>query len=189
MKLIVGLGNPGEKYQHTRHNLGFFVVDRLAQQNQIVISRQHCDALIGEWSVNGEQVVLAKPQTFMNRSGTAVKGVLEKYHGTSEDLWVVYDDLDLPFGRIRIRTHGSAGGHRGIASILENLAGAPFGRIRVGIGRPPMGMDAAPFVLDSFSIEEKNRLGAILDRTAAAVGCLLQDGAQRAMEHYNRADG
>jgi len=189
VKLIVGLGNPGKKYQHTRHNLGFLVIDRLAQQNHIALSKKFCDALIGEWSIGGENVILAKPQTFMNRSGTAVKAMLRKYRGGSEDLLIVYDDLDLPFGRIRIRTQGSAGGHRGVESIMETLAAAPFCRIRVGVGRPPGGMDAVDYVLEAFDAGEAGALSEILDRAAAAVECLLRDGVQRAMELYNRANG
>ena len=189
MKFIVGLGNPGKKYQHTRHNLGFLVIDRLAQQNHIALSKKFRDALIGEWNIDGEQVILAKPQTFMNRSGTAVKWLLGEYRGGSENLSVVYDDLDLPFGRIRIRTQGSAGGHRGVESIMENLAAAPFCRIRVGIGRPPSGKDAVDYVLEGFDAGEVGALSAILDRAAAAVECLLRNGVQRAMELYNRADG
>ncbi len=189
MKLIVGLGNPGKKYQHTRHNLGFLVIDRLAQRHRIAVSQKLCNALIGEWSIDGEKVILAKPQTFMNRSGAAVKAMFREYRGDSEDLLVIYDDLDLPFGRIRIRTQGSAGGHRGIVSILENLAGAPFCRIRVGVGRPPDGMDAADYVLESFDAGEAGALSEILDRAAAAVECLLRDGVKRAMELYNRANG
>ena len=189
MKLIVGLGNPGKKYQHTRHNFGFLVIDRLAKQNHIALSKKSCDALIGEWNSGGEKVILAKPQTFMNRSGTAVKGLLREYHGGSEDLLVIYDDLDLPFGRIRIRTQGSAGGHRGVVSIMESLAGAPFCRIRMGVGRPPGGMDAADYVLEAFDVGEVGALGAVLDRAEAAVECLLRDGVKRAMELYNRANG
>lgn len=188
MKLIVGLGNPGKKYQHTRHNLGFLVIDRLAQQNHIAVSKKLSDAVIGEWITDGEKVVLAKPQTFMNRSGTSVKGLLREYHGGAEDLLVIYDDLDLPFGRIRIRTQGSAGGHRGIVSIMEHLAGSPFCRIRVGVGRPPGAIDAADYVLDSFDAGEAGALSEILDRATAAVECLLRDGVRRAMELYNRAN-
>jgi peptidyl-tRNA hydrolase, PTH1 family len=189
VKFIVGLGNPGKKYQHTRHNVGFQVIDRLARQNHIAVSKKHCNALIGEWSSNGEKIILAKPQTFMNRSGAAVKAMLREYRGGSEDMTVVYDDLDLPFGRIRIRTQGSAGGHRGMVSIMENLAGAPFCRIRIGVGRPPDGMDAADYVLEAFDAGEVGALDEILDRAATAVACLLRDGVKRAMELYNRANG
>ena len=186
MKLIVGLGNPGKKYQGTRHNLGFLVIDRLAQQNHIAISKRLCDALIGEWLSRGETIVFAKPQTFMNRSGVAVREILADYRGTADDLVVVYDDLDLPLGRIRIRPQGSAGGHRGILSIQEHLAGALFCRVRVGIGRPPEGMDAVDYVLEPFSAGERDGLGDIIERAAASLECILTDGVERAMGQFNR---
>ena len=186
MKLIVGLGNPGKKHQGTRHNLGFLVIDRLAHQNHIAIGKKFCDSLIGKWFRSDETIFLAKPQTFMNRSGEAVKGLLDVYRGTADDVVVVYDDLDLPFGRIRIRPQGSAGGHRGILSIQEHLAGALFCRVRVGIGRPPEGMDAVDYVLEPFSAAERDGLGEIIDRAAASVECILTDGVERAMGRFNR---
>ncbi len=187
MKLIVGLGNPGKRYERTRHNLGFLVVDRLAHQHRIEVKKKLCDALVGEWRDDGERIVLAKPQTFMNRSGLAVKALLHEFCGTAEDLLAVYDDLDLPLGRIRIRAKGSAAGHRGILSILENLGGAPFSRVRIGIGRPPEGVDPADYVLSPFDSEEAAELDKIVGRAGEAVDCFLRDGAQRAMEIYNRA--
>jgi peptidyl-tRNA hydrolase, PTH1 family len=187
VKLIVGLGNPGKRYERTRHNLGFFVIDRLADQNDVAVKKRLCGALVGDWCFGGEQIILAKPQTFMNRSGVAVDGLLRAYGGTAEDLMVVYDDLDLAFGRIRIRTGGSAAGHRGVQSILESLTGAPFYRIRVGIGRPPAGIDAVDYVLEPFDSDEMSELNEILDRAAESVVCLLRHGPQRAMELYNRA--
>jgi peptidyl-tRNA hydrolase, PTH1 family len=187
MKLIVGLGNPGKKYQRTRHNLGFLIIDRLANQHHVAVTKKLCGALVGDWSLGGEQIVLAKPQTFVNRSGAAVEGLLREYRGTADDLVVVYDDLDLSFGRIRIRAGGSAAGHRGILSILESLAGASFYRIRVGIGRPPDGVDAADYVLEPFTGEEVEELKMVVDRAAESVVCFLDNGPRRAMELYNRA--
>jgi PTH1 family peptidyl-tRNA hydrolase len=187
LKLIVGLGNPGKRYERSRHNVGFFVIDRLADQHDVAVTTRLCGALVGGWCFGGEQIIVAKPQTFMNRSGTAVDGLLREYDGTAEDLMVVYDDLDLAFGRIRIRTGGSAAGHRGVLSILESLTGASFCRIRVGIGRPPAGIDAVDYVLESFSSDEISELNEILDRTAESIVCLLRHGPQRAMELYNRA--
>jgi peptidyl-tRNA hydrolase, PTH1 family len=186
VKLIVGLGNPGKRYERTRHNLGFLVVDRLAQQHRIDVKKKLCDALVGDWRDDGERIVLAKPQTFMNRSGLAVKGLLHEYCGTAGDLLVAYDDLDLPLGRIRIRAKGSAAGHRGILSILENLGGAPFSRLRVGIGRPPEGVDPADYVLSPFSSEQVAERDTVVGRAAEALECFLRDGPQRAMEVYNR---
>ncbi len=185
MKLVVGLGNPGKKYERTRHNVGFLIIDRIASQNQIKVRSRRCDALVGEWSSHGEKIVLAKPQTYMNRSGDAVRALMRSFRLTPEDLVVVYDDLDLPFGRIRIRTKGSAGGHRGIASIMESVAGAPFCRLRVGIGRPPEGMDSADYVLEPFSPQESSELEDVLSRAVEALICLLREGHQKAMAQFN----
>ena len=187
MKLVVGLGNPGKKYQRTRHNLGYFVIDQLARQQNISIDRNLCNALIGEGLSDGEKLILAKPQTFMNRSGIAVHALLGEFAGSAEDLLVVYDDLDLPFGRIRIRPSGSAGGHRGMVSIMESLAGAPFSRVRVGIGRPSQGMDTVDYVLEPFTAAEVSELPEQIVRVAAAIEAVLKDGIERAMEIFNRA--
>jgi len=187
VKLVVGLGNPGEKYQSTRHNLGFLVIDQLARQKNISIDRNICNALIGEGLNNGEKLILAKPQTFMNRSGIAVHALLNEFFGSAVDLMVVYDDLDLPFGRIRIRPSGSAGGHRGIVSITESLAGAAFSRVRVGISRPPQGMDTVDYVLEPFTAAEVSELPEQIVRVAAAIEAVLKDGIERAMEIFNRA--
>ena len=188
MKLVVGLGNPGERYQDTRHNLGFLVVERLARQYGIAVERKVCDALVGETLCNDTNVLIAKPQTFMNRSGVVVKRLLDEFGGTANDLVIVYDDLDLPFGRIRIRTHGSDGGHRGILSIAESLADELFYRVRLGIGRPPEGKAAVDYVLEPFNADETGLLSEHIGRASAAVDCLLRDGAQRAMEVFNRAE-
>jgi PTH1 family peptidyl-tRNA hydrolase len=187
VKLIVGLGNPGKKYERTRHNVGFFVVDRLAQRNGLKLTERLGDALIADWRIDDERIVLVKPQTFMNRSGTAVRDLLYEFHGSAEDLIVVYDDLDLPLGRIRLRAQGSAGGHRGMLSILEHLTGAGFFRVRVGIGRPPEGVDPADFVLSQFNDQESSDVERAVERAAQAVESLLQDGPIHAMELYNRA--
>jgi peptidyl-tRNA hydrolase, PTH1 family len=188
MKLIVGLGNPGKQYQGTRHNLGFLVVDRLAVQNRIAMIEGPCDSIVGEGSCEGARVVLAKPQTFMNLSGAAVECLIETYHGSTGDLVVLYDDLDLPFGRLRIRPRGGAGGHRGVLSISERLAGAPFYRVRVGIGRPPEGMETVDYVLERFGSQELSELDRIVDRAAESVVALLRDGPERAMACYNQPE-
>jgi peptidyl-tRNA hydrolase, PTH1 family len=188
MKLIVGLGNPGKRYERTRHNLGFLVVDRLAAQKDIALSRELCDSWVGETAYGTEQVVLIKPQTFMNRSGAAVDCVIREYHGSADDLLVIYDDLDLPFGRIRIRLRGSSGGHRGVQSILEQMPDAPFYRVRIGIGRPPTEMEPADYVLQPFGAEELSELNEVVDRAAESVVCLVQDGPRQAMARYNQAN-
>ena len=187
MKLVVGLGNPGRKYERTRHNLGFLIVDRIATENEVTVRKKLCDALVGEGLSDGEKVLLAKPQTYMNRSGEAVQCLARKFGAAPEDLVVIYDDLDLPFGRIRIRPRGSAGGHRGVLSIIEKMAGAPFYRVRVGIGRPPENMNAEDYVLEPFSALEMSDLNGVVSRAAEAVSALLKEGGQRAMEQFNRA--
>jgi PTH1 family peptidyl-tRNA hydrolase len=189
MKLIVGLGNPGKRYEATRHNLGFLVIDRLAAQTGIALVQELCEAITGEGYWDAEKVVLAKPQTFMNRSGSAVCCLLNEKQGGVADLVVIYDDLDLPFGRMRIRTSGSAGGHRGMSSILESTGAESFQRIRLGIGRPPPGVDAVDYVLGPFDDVERPELDQIVNRAAESVKCLVKDGADRAMACYNRLPG
>ena len=188
MKLIVGLGNPGRKYDRTRHNIGFRVVDDIAQKNGVAVKKRSCDSLVGELINVGEPVLLAKPQTYMNLSGPAVKALLKSTRSSPENLVVIYDELDLPFGRIRVRQKGSAAGHRGAMSIMETLAGAPFYRVRVGIGRPPQGVEPADFVLQPFSPDEVEQLDAVVARAANAALCILQEGGDRAMEKFNRVD-
>ena len=187
MKLVVGLGNPGKKYERARHNLGFLVVDHIAQQNRVTIKKKLCNALVAECVNQGERILLVKPQTYMNRSGESVKALLERFRATPGDLIVIYDDLDLEFGRLRIRPGGGAGGHRGVLSIMESLAGAKFYRVRVGIGRPSSGVDAVDFVLEPFSSTEVEQLDDLVSRASEAVVSLLQEGEQRAMEQFNRA--
>lgn len=170
-----------------RHNIGFLVIDRLAQQHHIALDQHRCDALLGLGKSHEEPLLLAKPETFMNRSGVAVAALLQQYGVTAADLVVIYDDLDLPLGRIRIRTKGSAGGHRGVSSIIEHLGGVPFNRIRIGIGRPPEGTVVIDYVLASFGAAEMVDLSTAIERSAAALGCLIHEGAAAAMAVYNRA--
>jgi PTH1 family peptidyl-tRNA hydrolase len=186
VKLVVGLGNPGQKYERTRHNLGFWIVDHIADRAGTTVKQELCHSLVGEFSSDGQRVLLAKPQTYMNRSGAAVKALLGHFESTAENLVVVYDDLDLPFGRIRIRPEGGAGGHRGMLSIIETLEGARFYRVRVGIGRPPEGVDPADFVLEPFASDEAERVAELVSRVSQSVVFLLREGGQRAMEEFNR---
>lgn len=186
MKLVVGLGNPGAKYRNTRHNIGFLIVDHIAAEEKVKFKRKLCDAWIGEWSGDGEPVLLVKPQTYMNRSGECVKELLGEFGASASDLVVIHDDLDLPFGRIRVRPAGGAGGHRGVLSIMESMDDARFCRVRIGIGRPPDGTDPTDFVLEPFSPEELGQLNEVISRAAAAVTTLLRDGIQKAMEQFNR---
>jgi PTH1 family peptidyl-tRNA hydrolase len=188
VKIVVGLGNPGSKYDDTRHNIGFRFIDRLARQQGIALDRHQCDALTGQGKINESPLLLAKPQTFMNRSGVAVAALLQSHGVTAADLVVVYDDLDLPFGRIRIRTNGSAGGHLGVSSIIEHLGAVEFCRIRLGIGRPPDGADVIDYVLAPFAEAQIGELSKVVDRATEALCCLVHQGVAAAMGIYNRAD-
>lgn len=188
VKVVLGLGNPGRKYARTRHNLGFVVVDRIAAENRVAVQKKKHNSLIGDWQTDGEKILLVKPQTFMNRSGEAVKPLFRYFAITVKDVVVIHDDLDLPFGRIRIRLGGGAGGHRGVLSVLETLGEEGFFRVRVGIGRPPAGSDPTDYVLEPFSPLESRHLEQIVSKAADAVQCLLEQGPQRAMETFNRAE-
>ncbi len=188
MKVIVGLGNPGKKYERTRHNLGFMVLDRLADKNGVAIDREKHRSLIAEWSRDGEKVLLVKPQTYMKLSGEALQKLLSYYPVEAEDIVVAHDDLDLPFGRIRMRRQGSPGGHRGMISVSGVLGAGAFSRLRIGIGRPPPGIEPKDYVLQKFSPEEAAGLDEIVSRAADAVECLLREGVERAMEKFNRAE-
>jgi len=185
VKLIVGLGNPGAKYERTRHNVGFWVIDRIAQRERIELGEAVCSALVGRGTSSGEPVVLAKPRTFMNRSGQAVAALLKELQLGLADLLVVYDDLDLPVARLRVRARGSAGGHRGIQSIIEQLGSTEFSRVRVGIGRPPDGVEVISYVLEPLDAEPLQAFDAIVERAANAVGVFIQVGIERAMQEFN----
>ena len=188
MKVVLGLGNPGRQYERTRHNVGFLVVDRFASANQIAVNRKKYKSICGDWQLDRERVLVVKPQTYMNRSGDAVRDLFRYLRVGVRDLLVIHDDLDLPFGRIRIRSRGSAGGHRGVLSILEALGEEVFFRVRVGIGRPPADVDPTDYVLQDFPPQEAMKLGEVVSRAADAVQSLLEEGSQRAMEKFNRAD-
>lgn len=187
MKVIIGLGNPGKKYEKTRHNLGFMVVDRLAFANDSVIKKKKHYSLIGSWQSGGEEVLLVKPQTYMNHSGSAVRSLCNELGVKAEDFIVIHDDLDLPLSRIRIRQRGGAGGHLGVRSILEALKSQNFLRVRMGVGRPPQGVDPTEYVLEPFLPQEEVFLTDVVSQAAEAVESLLENGPLRAMERFNRA--
>jgi len=183
MRLVVGLGNPGREYEATRHNAGFWWVENLAEEQRAGWkSESRFHGRVGRLSSGGEDCWLLLPQTFMNRSGVAVAALLQEHGATAADLVVVYDDLDLPLGRIRIRTNGSAGGHRGVTSIIEHLGAVPFCRIRLGIGRPPAGVSVIDYVLAPFDEVEMIDVSKVVDRAIEAL-----DGTTVAMGVYNRA--
>jgi PTH1 family peptidyl-tRNA hydrolase len=181
MWVIIGLGNPGTAYAHTRHNIGFMVVETLARRWGIPL-RDVDDALrVGHGSIADRPVVLAEPRAYMNRSGEALAGLLLD---ADDALVVVYDDLDLPAGRLRVRARGGSAGHRGVASLAERF-GAGFARLRVGIGRPPAGQDVAGYVLAPLSESELGPIRACVERAGDAMECLVTDGVDAAMNRFN----
>jgi peptidyl-tRNA hydrolase, PTH1 family len=183
--LVVGLGNPGAKYADTRHNLGFMVVDKAREDLGFPRwkARTHADTTGG--FVEGNELVLAKPQTYMNLSGVAVDHLMRIFRKTRQDILVVVDDMSLPFGRIRFRTDGGDGGHNGLGSIIETLGNNDFPRLRIGIGPPPEGMEGAQFVLSEFTPEEQKQLPEILDRAFSGIKTMLLHDLEAAMNHYN----
>ena len=189
MFLIVGLGNPGTEYARTRHNLGFMLVDKLAAETGSVVKRTECQALVGNALVAGQKVKLAKPQTFMNLSGDAVAGLVAKDGADRSQLLVISDDLALPFGAIRLRQRGSAGGHNGLRSIIGALGTNEFIRLRIGIQPEHRISDTRRFVLSEFSASEKELLPEVLERAAEALRSVLQDGIGKAMSLHNGVDG
>ncbi len=188
MRLIVGLGNPGEKYQNNRHNVGFQCVAEYARRHGLQFSGKRSDARIAEGLINGEKVVLARPQTYMNESGRAVGGLLRWYKlDPARELLVIYDDLDLPFATLRLRAQGSSGGQRGVQSIIQQLGTQVFPRLRCGIGRPPPGWEVVDFVLGNWNASEREVLPAIYDRAVEACDAFLRDELPLAMNRINSA--
>ena len=185
MYMIVGLGNPGSEYAATRHNLGFMLIDKLAAAAGAIVKRKECHALVGNATIEGERVVLVKPQTFMNLSGEAVSCLTSKYETDANRLIVISDDLALPFGTIRLRERGSAGGHNGLKSIIGALGTNEFTRLRIGIQPEHPLSDAKRFVLSEFSNVEKETLNEVLDRAAEALRSILRDGIRKAMSLFN----
>ncbi len=186
MFLIVGLGNPGEEYANTPHNLGFMVVDRLAARHGIRVSRPDSRALTGAGEMGGKPVMLAKPQTYMNLSGPAVAQLMEKHSIGPEELLVVYDELDLPWMALRIRPRGSAGGHHGMESVIRSLGTPDFARVRLGIHPGHPVRDGADFVLAPFRRSQTEELDDLLQRGVEAVESVVAEGVEKAMAKFNR---
>ena len=186
MWLIVGLGNPGSKYEWTRHNCGFMVIDELARRAGKEVKAPECQALTARATIGGEQIMLVKPQTFMNLSGVAVAALIKKYE-VPERSWVlvISDDLALPFGKIRIRARGSAGGQKGLKSIIEKLGGQDFPRLRLGIAPDHPVNDAVDFVLSEFPKKDRDALAQMVAQAADAVEAVLTIGVANAMSKYN----
>lgn len=183
--LIVGLGNPGREYRENRHNAGFMVVDRLAAHLGVSFSRLESKALVAKGGYEDRKLVLAKPQTYMNLSGMPVSALLRYYKIPLANLLVVYDDVDLPLGSLRIRPGGGSGGQNGMASIIERLGTQHFPRLRLGIGRPPGRMEAADYVLQDFSRQETDLVAATLDRAVDAILKFITHSLDEAMNRYN----
>ena len=182
--LIVGLGNPGRKYRGNRHNIGFMAVDALAAASKIESSKVQNKAIVGNGRIQSQNVILAKPQTYMNSSGDAVGPLARYYKVPPENVLVVYDELDLPFGTIRLREKGGAGGHNGMKSIINHL-GQEFPRVRLGIGRPPGQMPVPAYVLQDFGKDDLPLLDDVLAEAIRAIETYLRDGIQLAMSRHN----
>lgn len=189
MKIVVGLGNPGLKYEFTRHNIGFRIVDSLAQDIEVEFKKvKSYYSLISRGMVNNHKVMLVKPQTFMNLSGRAVSKAVSYYKIPIQDLLIVYDDLNLELGQIRIRKKGSAGGHKGIESIMQYLHSEEIPRLRIGIGSPLVNLnfDYVSYVLSNFNNEEKDKIGEVIQLSTDAIKTVIEDGFEKAMRKYNR---
>ena len=187
MKLVVGLGNPGIESQFTPHNMGFLAVDRIADEYKVRVANRHCRALTGRAAIAGHDVLLAKPETFMNLSGIAVRELVREYEADpARDLVVVYDELDLPFGQLRIHPRGSSAGHNGIESIIGALGTEEFTRVRMGInpGRPLK--EGAPYLLSPIKRSQEEAVAGMIEQAAEAVKVILTDGVKEAMNRFNR---
>ena len=189
MKIVVGLGNPGLKYEFTRHNIGFRIVDSLARNIEIEFKKvKSYYSLISRGMINTHKVILIKPQTLMNLSGRAVSKVVSYYKIPLQDLLIVYDDLNLELGQVRIRKKGSAGGHKGIESIMQYLNNEEIPRLRIGIGNPSVNFDfnCMSYVLSNFNNDEKDKIGEVIQLSTEAIKTVIEDGFEKAMRKYNR---
>ena len=184
MIVVMGLGNPGRPYARSRHNVGFQCVDQLSRHYGIPLQERRRHAVLGQGVISGEEVVLVRPRTYVNRSGVAAGYLRDRYHITPESLLVVYDDMDLPIGKVRIRAQGSSAGHRGIESIIAELGTRDFPRIRIGVGHPE-GTDIIPHVLGPFNAEEAAAMEEAIGRVTEAVGYIAEHGLNAAMNRYN----
>ncbi len=185
MYIIVGLGNPTAQYVGTRHNIGFAVIDKLAEQYNISIDTKKHKALIGKGIIGSEKVILVKPQTYMNLSGECLRELLDYYKVDNENIIVIYDDIMLDVGQLRVRGKGSAGGHNGIKNIILHLHSEVFSRVRVGVGEKPKHMDLADYVLGRFKEDEKESIHDGILNAAEAVVMIMEQGVDVAMNHFN----
>jgi PTH1 family peptidyl-tRNA hydrolase len=183
--LIVGLGNPGAEYENTPHNLGFMVIDRLAESHAIRVSRKENMAFVGLGAIKDKPVALAKPQTYMNLSGPSVRGLMERYEVTADRLIVVYDELDLAWGTLKVKPKGSAAGHKGIGSVISSLGTSNIARVRLGIS-PDHKVSGEEFVLRPFKKSQKQEVDEAVARGAAAVESIIAEGVEKSMTVFNR---
>lgn len=184
--LIIGLGNPGKKYENTRHNVGFDTIDYLSYKHSIKVSRIGFKAVYGEGEIEGKRIILLKPQTFMNLSGESVREIVDWYKVPLERVIIIYDDIDLEPGKIRIRPKGSSGSHNGMKSIIYQLQADNFPRIRIGIGRAPERWDLADYVLSKFSKEDREIIDQSIEKAAEAAIMVTNNGADKAMNRFNK---
>ncbi len=184
LKLIVGLGNPGTKYAETRHNVGFMAIKQLADEFGIINVDKDCESLVADGYINDEKVILAQPLTYMNKSGRAVAKLVDKYQVPLKDLIVIYDDLDLPAGKIRVKGSGGSGGHKGIRSVIEYMDSNHITRIRIGIGRP-IEMDVTEYVLQEFNKDQQKRIDQALKKVDEIILELLKNDIDSAMNKFN----
>ena len=183
--IIVGLGNPGPKYSGTRHNIGFQCIDRMAKRWGIEVSERRAKAVLGKGSYRGQNVVLAKPRTFMNHSGEGLRYLLARFSAVPADLLVIYDEMALPMGKLRLRSTGSDAGHNGIRSIIDCLNTVEFPRLRIGIGRPDPESNYVTHVLDRFSQKDQSIIDEVVDRVILATECIIEESLERAMNKFN----
>ncbi len=187
MFIIAGLGNPTDKYTNTRHNVGFRVIDELAKKNNIPLNNKKFKAICGSGVIGGNRVLLLKPQTYMNNSGESIREALDFYKVDPEsELLIIYDDISLDVGQLRIRAKGSAGGHNGIKSIIAHAGTQSFSRVKVGVGEKPAGFDLADYVLSAFPEAERKVIQEGIEDAARAVELLLNEGIEAAMNQYNK---
>ena len=187
MYIIVGLGNPKKEYENTRHNIGFDVIDKLAEQEKISVLEKKHKALIGKGYVAGQKCILAKPQTYMNLSGESVRELIDYYKvDETEELIVISDDISLDVGQLRIRKKGSAGGHNGLKNIIAHLGHDGFNRVKMGVGEKPKGYDLADYVLGHFTKDERVIMDKAAERAADAIRLMITEDADAAMNEYNR---
>ena len=186
MYIIAGLGNPGKEYMGTRHNAGFSVIDELADKYNISVDTAKHKGLIGKGVIAGQKVILVKPMTYMNNSGECIREVMDYYKCDIDDFIVIFDDISLDVGKLRLRAKGSAGGHNGIKDIIRQLGTEKFLRIKVGVGAKPKGWDLADHVLGRFSTEDRKLVDEAIEKAAKAVDIMISQGVDAAMNEYNR---